>query len=186
MHCMKWLITLLFLFSSLCKAQIITTVAGNGNGGGTYNYTGNIKGGYSGNGGPAIDAELHGPMGVAFDSHGNLYFSDMQHNVVRKVDTNGIITTYAGNGDSAGTGNTYPGLYSGDGGPAIEAQLNWPWGLAIDANDNLYIADVGNGLIRKVTPAGIIDVYTAAAAYHMAIDAQGNLYYIHQGYFVKK
>jgi RHS repeat-associated protein len=114
---------------------IITTVAGNG------------TRGYAGDGGPAIEAQLQGPFGVAMDSAGNLYLADTGNHRVRKVDTNGIITTVAGNGD--------PG-FSGDGGPAVQAGLTAPTGVATDPHGNLYIADTNNHRIRKVTASGII------------------------------
>ena len=117
---------------------IITTVAGTGR---------SWSSGYSGDGGPAVNAQLNGPDGVALDASGNLYIADSGNNVIRKVAaTTGIITTVAGNG----TG------YWGDGGPATTAGLNSPWGLALDAAGNLYIADTYNNRIRKVTASGNI------------------------------
>ena len=105
--------------------------------------------GFSGDGGPARDAELEAPAAVAFDSKGNLYIADHNNLRIRRVEAKtGVITTIAGNGTR--------GL-SGDGGPAIEAGLNTPAGLAFDAEDNLYIADAGNHRIRMVNlTTGII------------------------------
>jgi sugar lactone lactonase YvrE len=114
---------------------IITTVAGNG------------SAAYAGDGGAATNASLHSPSGVAFDNSGNLFIADWQNNRIRKVDTNNIITTVAGNGGSG---------YSGDGGAATNASLLAPWGEAFDAFGNLYIADAGNSRIRKVDTNGII------------------------------
>jgi hypothetical protein len=114
---------------------IITNFAGNG----TYGYTGD--------GGPATAAEVEGPWGVATDSAGNVYFSDMQASVVRRVTTSGIITTVAGNGF---------GGYSGDNGPATTAELNGPRGIFVDTSGNLLIADSANFRVRKVSPNGII------------------------------
>jgi trimeric autotransporter adhesin len=108
---------------------LITTVAGNG------------TAGYSGDGGPATSAELKDPAGMVFDSAGNLYFVDEGNQRVRQLSTTGIITTYAGNGTAG---------YSGDGGPAIDAELNSPTRLAIDNANNLYIADNQNNRVRKV------------------------------------
>jgi uncharacterized protein (TIGR03437 family) len=127
---------------------IITTVAGTG------------KWGYSGDNGPATSAELDQPFGVAVDASGNVYIADTYNNVVRKV-SNGIITAFAGNGYGAGpinltTGNY--GGYSGDGGPATKAELDEPEGVAVDSAGNVYIADSGNNVIRKVSH-GVITTF---------------------------
>jgi uncharacterized protein (TIGR03437 family) len=103
--------------------------------------------GFSGDGGPAVDAKLDNPIGVAWDTAGNLYFSDLNNQRVRKISPAGIITTVAGKGTAG---------YSGDGGQAINSELNSPHGLGVDGLGNLYIADTNNYRIRKVTPAGII------------------------------
>jgi sugar lactone lactonase YvrE len=115
---------------------IITTIAGNGN------Y------GYSGDGSAATNAELGYPQGVAVDSAGNLYIADTDNARIRMVSAStGIITTVAGNGYG----------FSGDGGPATSAELEFPGGLAVDSAANIYIADQGNSRIRKVTAStGII------------------------------
>ena len=118
-------------------AGTITTVAGKGEGGG-----------FSGDGGPAIEAQFNNPYAVAVDGAGNLYISDLANNRIRKVDSSGTITTVAGQGE--------PGGFSGDGGPATEAQLNFPWGVTVDGAGNLYIADIGNRRIRKVDATGTI------------------------------
>jgi sugar lactone lactonase YvrE len=120
---------------------IITTVAGNGGGG--------PDGGYSGDGGPATSAELSDPEGVALDADENLFVSSVytwrvtDGSRVRRVDARtGVITTYAGNGNMG---------FSGDGGPANDAELSGPTGLMVDANNNLYIADANaNNRIRIV------------------------------------
>ncbi len=117
---------------------IITTVAGN------------HTPGLSGDGGPATSAQLSGPAAVTLDGNGNLYIADAGNNVVRKVDTNGMITTVAGDAYDGSAG------YSGDGGPATSAQLRGPEGVALDSAGNLYIADDANQLIRKVSTNGII------------------------------
>jgi len=122
-------------------AGIITTIAGNGDGAGTFN------GGYSGDGGPALNAELSGPTGVAVDIHGNVYIADLDNNAIRKVNTQGIITSVAGN---SGQG------FAGDGGPAVAALLYNPSGISVDVIGNLYISDLTNARIRKVDTAGII------------------------------
>ncbi|HXD92710.1 MAG TPA: T9SS type A sorting domain-containing protein [Bacteroidia bacterium] len=125
-------------------AGIITTIAGNGFGAGTG------QGGFSGDGGPATAAALNFPTGMAFDATGNLYFSDMDNNRVRKINTAGIITTVAGNGVGVGTICIFPNCFSGDGGPATAAELDYPEGLAFDATGNLYIADSNNSRVRKI------------------------------------
>jgi trimeric autotransporter adhesin len=124
---------------------IITTIAGNG-------YSKNGKAGFSGDGGPADSAELWRPNGVVVDGSGNFYISDSYNNVVRKVDAaTNIITTIAGNNKRG---------YSGDGGAATSAELDYPWGLALDASGNLYISDRSNNRIRKVTvKTGIITTF---------------------------
>jgi sugar lactone lactonase YvrE len=108
---------------------------------------GNGTSGFSGDGGPATDAEFAYPGPLALDMAGNLYIADPGNNRIRKVTRDGIITTIAGNGT--------PG-FSGDGGLATSAQLWLPMGVAVDRAGNVYIADWGNNRIRKVAPDGII------------------------------
>ncbi len=152
---------------------IISTIAGNG------------TGGYSGDGGPATAAELFYPTEITFDALGNLYIADEGNDRIRKINTNGIISTIAGNGNS--------GSY-GDGGAATSAALHNPTGIALDAAGNVYIADNLNNKIRKVNTNGIISTIAgsgtggylgdggAATAAELnspvgiAIDASGNLY----------
>ena len=119
----------------ITPAGIITTVAGNG------------ATGSDGDGGPAVKATLNAPVGLAFDSAGNLYIGDSGANVVRKVSPGGIISTFAGSGQAG---------FSGDGGPASAALLQGPSGVAMDAAGNVYIADSGNNRIRQVTADGKI------------------------------
>jgi sugar lactone lactonase YvrE len=88
--------------------------------------------GFSGDGGPAVSARLNDPNGIAFDSVGNLYFADANNHRIRRIDKNGIITTVAGTG---------VGGYSGDGGPATQADLEFPFGIAITSTGVLYVAD---------------------------------------------
>ena len=151
----------------------ITTVAGTG------------SGGYSGDGGSATSAKLDSPTGVAVDASGNLYIADAGNHRVRRVDPAGQITTVAGTGSRG---------YSGDGGSAPSAELDWPIGLALDASGNLYIADAGNHRVRRVDPAGQITTVagTGSRGYSgdggsapsaeldwpigLALDASGNLY----------
>ena len=126
---------------------IITTIAG-------------IEGnpGFSGDGGAATAARLYSPMGLVTDGYGNLYITDNGNSAVRKVDTNGIITTIAGIGGIYGWG------YSGDGGPATGAMINGGMALAMDRYNNLYIAD-GNTRVRKVNAAGIITTVAGSGAF---------------------
>jgi hypothetical protein len=151
----------------------ITTVAGN------EGY------GFSGDGGPAVEAQLSYPYGVTVDSLGNIYIADIGNQRIRKVTPDGTISTVAGNGEQG---------FSGDGGPAVEAQLSDPHGVTVDSLGNIYIADIGNQRIRKVTPGGTISTVAgnggfgfsgdggpAVAArlrhpYDVAVDSLGNIY----------
>ena len=107
---------------------------------------GNGKPAYSGDSGPATSAGID-PFDIAVDSKLNLYVADNFNNRVRKIDPSGIITTVAGTG-AAG--------YSGDGGLATGAMLNAPTGVALDKAGNLFIADNGNSVVRRVTAGGLI------------------------------
>jgi len=151
----------------------ISTVAGNG-----------IVS-YSGDGGPATQAQLNTPEAVAVDSSGNIYIADTQNQRIRAVTPQGVIHTIAGTG-TAGS--------SGDNGPAANAQLNSPSGLAVDAKGNLYVADTGNDRVRVIAPNGIITPFagsgtagfsgdggaaTGATLYQprgLAVDASGSVY----------
>ena len=113
----------------------ITTIAGTA-GPGKFGLTG-----FSGDGGPATSAKLNYPVGLAVDGEGSLYIADWQNSRVRKVSPGGTITTFAGGSNSG---------FSGDGGPAISAKLDHPWGVAVDGKGNVYIADTGNSRVRKV------------------------------------
>ena len=141
----------------------ITTVAGNG------------TQGFGGDGGPATRAKLLFPTGIAFDSDGNLYVADSQNNRIRRVNQNGIIETFAGTGERG---------YSGNGGPAINANLSWPDGLAFDRNGVLYFTENLNNTIRKIAPDGVIDKVAGTPGQRGALysprgitfDASGALY----------
>jgi len=123
------------IFSYIQMSGIISTIAGNGNDG------------YSGDGGMATSAQLSYPTEVAFDSNGNMYIADTWNGRIRKVGPAGDIKTIAGNGNKG---------YSGDGGVATSASLNYPEGVTIDSCGNMYIADCENQRIRKVNTSGII------------------------------
>jgi uncharacterized protein (TIGR03437 family) len=150
---------------------IITTLAGSTQG-------------YCGDGGQAIRACLNGPLDVITDAAGNVFFADSGNNVIRRVDTSGIITTIAGNGTQG---------YGGDGGAATKATLNGPRGVALSPSGDLYISDAGNNRIRKVSNGQITTVagtgvagFTGdggpgasaeiAASGSLRFDAGGNLY----------
>jgi hypothetical protein len=163
-----------WVFEGTNLPRIIKTVAGNG------------SPSYSGDGGPAIAAALNRPKGVMVDGGGNLYIADHYNNRIRKIDTNGIITTVAGTGVAG---------YSGDGGPATNAQLSGPYSMMPDRFGNLYIPDHDNNRIRFVDTNGVITTIagtgtngfsgdggpaTNAAMWGpdcLALDAFGNVYF---------
>lgn len=119
-------------FALLCLAQGATITSPIGTG----------TQGYSGDGGPASQAALNQPFDLLHDGTGNLIFSDTGNHVIRRVDREtGVIRTIAGNGQKG---------YSGDGGPAIEARLDEPYGLAIDGQGSIYFADRLNARVRKI------------------------------------
>lgn len=120
--------------------------------------------GFSGDGGPAISAQLHSPNALAFDSGGNLYIADTTNNRIRKVDLTGTITTIAG---SSGT----PG-FGGDGGPATAALLNRPDGVAADSAGNILIGDSGNNVVRKVDLFG--NISTVAGKFSLGAGYTGD------------
>lgn len=154
-------------------AGIITTVAGDG------------VPGFTGDGGAGTAARLLNPSGIVADGLGNVYFADAGNRRIRKLSTLGVITTIAGTG-VAGSG--------GDGGAATAAQLNTPYGMMMDAQGNIYIADVGSSKVRRINTAGTIhtvagnglpgfsgDGGAATAAQlsspgSVAMDIYGNLY----------
>ena len=134
-------------------AGTITTVAGTG------------EGGYGGDGGPAYQAQLSSPFGVAADSRGNVFIADEGNHRVRRVDSAGTITTVAGTGEAG---------YGGDGGPAYQAQLSSPRGVAADSRGNVYIADAGNHRVRRVDPTGTITNFAGSDVLPPSSTAPGN------------
>ena len=149
-----------------------------------------------GDGGPATAAQISTIQGIAADRWGNLYLSDTDNHRVRKISTSGMITTIAGTGVAG---------FSGDGGPAAAAQLNLPYGLAADLAGYLYVADLGNDRVRRISPDGVIttaagngnrgssgDGGAATGAQlltprNVAVDAAGNLYFSEfEGHRVRK
>ncbi len=103
--------------------------------------------GFSGDGGPAVQAQFYRPADVAVDGAGAIYIADTSNNRIRRVDPSGTITTIAGARDEG---------FSGDRGPAVQAQLSLPGGVAVDGAGAVYIADLGNHRIRRVDPSGTI------------------------------
>ena len=148
-------------------------------------FAGIGKAGFSGDGGPAVRAKLNLPSGLATDKKGNLFISDRSNDRIRVVDKKGVIRTYAGSGVAG---------FQGDAGPALKAQLDKPFGIALDEAENLYIADRNNNRVRKVSPEGIITTVagdggfffmgdngpayraSVAAPTGVAVDKKGNLY----------
>lgn len=165
-------------YSARAQMQIvpeITTIAGSG------------AAGFAGDGGPATGAQFNSPFGITADSAGNLYIADLGNAVVRKIDVStGTISTFAGNGT---VGN------AGDGGPATSAELSSPIKLAFDGAGNLYIADQGASVVRKVAAGtgiittvagngttgfsgdgGLATIAQLDAPNGVAVDSTGNLY----------
>lgn len=164
-----------FLSPAQDGPEIITTIAGNGTNGG------------AGDGGPAVEASLAEPNGVAVDAAGNVYIADTTNHRIRRVDAGtGVITTVAGTGTAGSTG---------DGGPAIDARLFLPRGVAVDAGGDVFVADTANHRVRRVDAVtGIITTLAGTGAQGfsgdggpavaarlqlprgVAVDASGNVY----------
>jgi sugar lactone lactonase YvrE len=153
---------------------VISTVAGNG------------SASYSGDGGPATSAAIFQPFGVAVDSAGDLFIADSFNHRIREVSPSGVISTFAGTGT--------PG-FSGDGGPATSASLDFPYGVAVDAAGDLFIADFGNNRVREVSPGGVISTFAGTGTagfsgdggpatsarvngpFRVTVDAAGDLFF---------
>lgn len=146
---------------------MITTIAGNG------------QRGSAGEGVPAAEAQLFGPLAVAISPDGTVYIADTNNHRIRKIDHGGNIVTVAGTGVAG---------FAGDGGPAAAAQLDLPAGLALDAQGRLFIADAGNNRIRMVTQAGVISTVAGDGSPEelrgpsaVAVDAAGALFIADRG-----
>jgi len=138
------------------------------------------------NEGNALSAEFYGPNGIVVDGQGNVYVADFGNNVIRKITAAGVVSTFAGNGTA--------GFVNGTG---TSSEFNNPAGIAIDASGNIYVADHGNNVIRKITSAGVVTTLAGfktggyingtgtAAAFDnpngVAVDATGNVYVADQG-----
>ena len=129
-------IGILFAASAFSQQYTITTIAGS---------PGNA--GFAGDSGSAVGSQLNFPFGLAVDKSGALYIADGLNNRIRKV-SGGVITTVAGNGTAG---------FTGDNAAATSAELSNPTGVAVDASGNLYIADSGNNVVRKVANGTITD-----------------------------
>jgi uncharacterized protein (TIGR03437 family) len=132
-------------------------------------FAGNGTFGYAGDGGLATSAAMMLPAGVAVDAAGNVYIADYGNSTVRKVDSKGNITTLAGTGVWG---------FSGDGGPANKASLAAPYSVAIDPAGNIYVSDLGNTNIRKITTDGNIHtIVSNISAGNIAVDSAGSIYF---------
>jgi sugar lactone lactonase YvrE len=131
----------------ITPAGVVTTYAGDG----TLGFVNNAT---------ATSAEFSLASGLAMDSSNNLYVGDQSNNVIRKITPAGVVTTFAGSG-TAGTAN----------GTGVAAQFSSPAGVAVDSSNNVYVADYGNHMIRKITPAGVVT--TVAGGTRGYLDATG-------------
>ena len=161
-----------FTVNRISPSGEVTRVAGTG------------RSGFSGDGGPATEAELGWVYDLAVDPAGNIYIVDHDNNRIRMVDTDGVITTIAGTGE--------PG-FSGDGGPATEAQLDHPWGIAVDEDGAIYFTTLPS-VVRRIDPSGVITTIAGDGGVgyagdggpatearfnspeHVEVDSEGNVY----------
>lgn len=161
-----------FMVNKISPSGQVTRVAGTG------------QSGFSGDGGPAVEAKLGWVYDLAVDAAGKIYIVDHDNNRIRMVDGNGVISTIAGTGE--------PG-YSGDGGPATQAELDHPWGIALGGDGNIYFT-VGPSVVRRIDKGGVITTIAGSGRVgyagdggpatqarfnspeHVAVDDAGNLY----------
>ncbi|WP_342328710.1 NHL repeat-containing protein [Pedobacter sp. FW305-3-2-15-E-R2A2] len=162
----------------ITQQGVVTTVAGSGE-----------QGYADGNG---ISAQFSSPTGIAVDGSGNLYIADSGNNCIRKITSSGVVSTLAGMG---GTSN---GFMDGTG---TDARFNYPYALTLDKSNNIFVADLNNNRIRKVTPAGVVTTYVGNGASYfqdgtletatmynpvsLIFDPSGNLY-VGQSWFIRK
>ena len=143
------------------KTRKVTTVVGTG------------KKGNSGDGGPALKAEMDQPYEVRFDRAGNLFVVDMPNHAIRRVDgKSGVISTVAGTGVAG---------FAGDGGPAVKAQFKQPHSIAFDREGRLLVCDIGNNRVRRIDlKSGLIETYLGPlkGPRALAFDAKGDLYLV--------
>ena len=160
--------TPVFTPTSTCPGRLVTTLAGQTGVNGAKNAVGTA-------------ASFYVPAGVASDTAGNVYIADAGNNMIREISATGVVTTFAGTG-TAGSNN----------GPSNTATFRDPVDVAVDTSGNVYVADNGNGLIRVITPAGVVStlagggtgtgtngIGTAASftnPYGVAVDTAGNVY----------
>ncbi|WP_183563974.1 gliding motility-associated C-terminal domain-containing protein [Mucilaginibacter sp. SP1R1] len=142
------------LIRKITPAGLVTTLAG------TPHTTGSANG-------PGSAATFNSPRGVAIDATGNIYVADQANNLIRKVTAAGVVTTYAGSGATGATN-----------GPVSSATFNTPTAVGLDASGNLYVAEAGNNVIRKITPAGIVSTFATGFNFprELRVDGTGNIY----------
>ena len=166
------------LIRKITPSGVVTTFAGSGTSGSAD--------------GTGTAASFNAPVDLAFDSNGNLFVSDHYGHLIRKITPSGVVTTFAGSGTAGSVDGT-----------GTAASFNSPWGIAIDSNDNLFIGDYANSLIRKITPAGVVTTFAGggtsgsadgtgtAASFSgptgLSFDSDGNLFVLEwSGHKIRK